>query len=304
MIRSLLLEHLYDPASSWSVGRFGAIAEFHRGEGEAVELAPGPAISAATDRGAIRIDPLPQIRPIAYETISTCIESWGQGVALCLPYDFARMSGRVVVTEVGPDLEAVRPQDREALLFDLGLGGSQADVCVRSADPETIALLRSACGKPMFSPDHELLRWLPELSPHRVFCCRTGRIEVYQPIPAPGGKTPDGPHTHVLPKLLAMGRDQSATVPIPEGWLAGMTLYPAHPLFESCGSPTSFDDVRYEAFQSLMKRYGDPSLMAGKLAALADGMIHGNGLSTRDVRQHALGFRIGQRQLKWLRSRG
>ena len=118
------------------------------------------------------------------------------------------MSGRAVVTELGPDTEAVRPQDRKALLFDLGLGGNQADICVRSAERETIALLRSACGKPMFSSRHRLLEHLPALSPHRVFCCRTGRVEVFQPIPPPDGKSPDGPHTHVLPRLLATKRDQ------------------------------------------------------------------------------------------------
>ncbi len=38
-------------------------------------------------------------------------------------------------------------------------------------------------------------------NPHRVFLSRLGRIEVYQPIPPPSGKSPQGPHTHVLPQL-------------------------------------------------------------------------------------------------------
>jgi hypothetical protein len=297
MIRTLLLDHLCDPASSWSVGRFGAIAEFHRDDGEPVDIERGRAISAATDRGALRIEPLPELRLVAYETISKCVESWGQGVALCLPREVARMSGRAVVTELGPDVEAVRPQDREAVLFDLGLGGMQADICVRSADRETIALLRSARGKPLFSSDHGLLQHLPALSPHRVFCCRLGRVEVFQPIPAPDGKTPDGPHTHVLPRLLAQGRDQAATVPVPAGWLAGMTLYPAHPLFEGSGARTSFDAARYDAFQALMERYGDPGLIAGKQAA-----FECRERSESGQRWRALGFRIGRRQLKWLQA--
>ena len=81
-----------------------------------------------------------------------------------------------------------------------------------------------------------------------------------------------------------------------------MTLYPAHPLFQACGSPTSFDAGRYEAFQSLMKQYGDPALVAGKQAALANGATGGNRPSGSDTRRHAVGFRIGQRQLKWLSS--
>jgi hypothetical protein len=308
MIRTLILDHIHDPDSSWSVGRFGAIAEFHRDRDEKVEIRDTPAITAATDRGAIRIDVLPEVRPVAYETISTCITSWGQGVALCLPNSLARMSGRIVVTELGPDRQAVREQDRDAILFDLGLGGAQAEICVRSPDRETIDLLRSACGKPMFSAEHALVPRLLTLNPHRVFVCRTGRVEVFQPIPAANGKSPDGPHTHVLPRLLAQDRGQAATVPVPDGWLAGMTLYPAHPLFDDAGEPTAFNEVRYEAFQALMRQYGDPALVAGKQAAFASATDSEEGQAierqtTDDARGHALGFRIGRRQLKWLQAR-
>src|SRR5882757_3047294 len=128
MSNALLVEHINNPASSWMCGRFGAVAEFHRDADEAVDIDTGPAITAVTARGAIRLEALPELRPVAYETISTCIESWGQGVALCLPHELAAMSGRTVVTELGPDVDAVRAQDRGALLFDLGLGGMQADV--------------------------------------------------------------------------------------------------------------------------------------------------------------------------------
>lgn len=296
MLRSLLVDHILDPHASWACGRFGAIAEFHRDPDEPVEIAMGQAIEVSTSRGAIRLDVLPELRPVAYETISSCIESWGQGVALCLPREVAAMSGRPVVTELGPDRGAVRPQDRDAILFDLGLGGEQAEVCVRSAEPDAIALLRAACGLPLLQ-NNALVHRLPVLSPHRVFCCRMGRVEVYQPIPAPDGKSPEGPHTHVLPRLLAHGRLNAATVPVPEGWLAGMSLFPAHPLLRSDGEQTSFDAARYHAFQSLMKQFGDPALVAGKQAAFANSAeIVDDG----DERRHALGFRIGQRQLRWL----
>ena len=86
---------------------------------------------------------------------------------------------------------------------------------------------------------------------------------------APDGKSPEGPHTHVLPRLLAHGRLNAATVPVPEGWLAGMTLFPAHPLLRADGEPIAFDAARYQAFQSLMKQFGDPALVAGKQAAFA-----------------------------------
>lgn len=293
MFRALLLDHIHDPRASWACGRFGAIAEFHRDPGEPVEIATEPMIVAATDRGAIRLEVLPDLRPVAYETISSCIESWGQGVVLCLPREAAAMSGRTVVAELGPDRDAVRPRDRDAILFDLGLGGEQADICVRTANGEAIALLRAACGRPM-QENRQLAHCLPALSPHRVFCCRMGRVEVYEPIPAPDGKSPEGPHTHILPRLLAHGRLNAATVPVPEGWLAGMSLFPAHPLLRADGQQASFDAARYHAFQSLMNQFGDPDLVAGKQAAFADAA------PIDDERRHALGFRIGQRQRKWL----
>src|SRR5213596_548295 len=120
MVQALLLEHLRDPASSWSCGRFGAIAEFHRDADEPAEIAEAPAMSAVTARGALRFDVPGELRPVAYETISKCIDSWGHGLALCLPRDKARMSGRTTITELGPDRAAIRAQDRDALLFDLG----------------------------------------------------------------------------------------------------------------------------------------------------------------------------------------
>jgi hypothetical protein len=141
---ALIVDHIRNHQSSWSCGRFGAIAEFHRGPDEAVEIFTGPTVGAVTERGAIRIERFAELRPVAYETVGKDVESWGQGVALCLPRSVAQMNARTVVTELGPDENAVRPRDRAMTLFDLGLGGTQAETCVRTADPEAIALLRSA----------------------------------------------------------------------------------------------------------------------------------------------------------------
>jgi hypothetical protein len=86
---------------------------------------------------------------------------------------------------------------------------------------------------------------------------RAGRAEVYQAIPAPGGTAPEGPHTHVLPKLLAHGRTHAATEPIPKGWVSCAHLYPAHPLRDGYGRARPFDGGRYAAFQRLLSRHGD-----------------------------------------------
>ena len=122
----------------------------------------------------------------------------------------------------------------------------------------------------------------------------------YQP-PAMTSETLDK-RTALLPRLLANGRNQAATVPVPKGWLAGMTLFPAHPLLRASGAPTAFDAARYEAFQSLMKRYGDPALVAGKQDAFATSGEVKLEEAEGETRRRALGVRIGQRQLRWLQA--
>ena len=101
-------------------------------------------------------------------------------------------------------------------------------------------------------------------NPHRVFLSRLGRIEVFQPIPPPDGKSPDGPHTHVLPGLLRHRRTHAATEPIPDGLVPCAHVYPAHPAKDGMGQPRPFDRARHDAFQAILRSYGDPKFLALK----------------------------------------
>ncbi len=105
----------------------------------------------------------------------------------------------------------------KSILFDLGLGALQADFCVRINDHGLAARLREHAGRAVFEPGNPAMAMILAANPHRVFVSRLGRIEVYQPIPPPSGKSPEGPHTHVLPRLLNSGRTHPATEPVPEG---------------------------------------------------------------------------------------
>jgi hypothetical protein len=187
-------------------------------------------------------------------------------LTLCLPAAGSAMHRRTVLTECGPDDEALRPQDRTAVLFDLGFGTEQVDVCVRTADPETLAHLRAGLGRSLFAPDNPLMQVMPRLSPHRVFLCRFARLEVYQRIPSHGETPPEGPHTHVLPHLLRHQRSHPATAPIPDGWVPCLSLYPANPVYDALGHPGPFDRTAYEAFQTLLRGFGDPALVRLKEA--------------------------------------
>jgi hypothetical protein len=252
----LITEQLADPAAQWSLGTFGAIAEFARDAGEPADIQNGEmSASVVTPRGGIRLLAHPDLRPIAFETVAT--QGWSQRVAFCLPENASAMSGREVLTEAGPDNDALRGADRGALLFDLGLGALQVDCCIRTADHELAEGLRAHTGRSLFAPGNPAMGLILAASPHRVFVTRAGRAEVYQAIPAPGGKAPEGPHTHVLPKLLAHRRTHAATEPIPRGFVSCAHLYPAHPLRDDFGRPRPFDAARYGAFQRLLARHGD-----------------------------------------------
>ena len=268
-VAEFLMRHILDVNSGWSCGSFGAIAEFIRTPDEPVRFDSADALGAVTDRGGIRIDPGWDFRPIAYEMTSRDPETWQHGVALCLPLGDCAMNRRSVLTELGPDQGAIRPEDRAAILFDLGLNVPQADICVRTSDPQTLDRLRAGLGRSLFEPGNALAGEIPALSPHRVFQCRFGRVEVYQAIPAPDGQSPDGPHTHVLPKLLAHDRTHAANLPIPEDWVPCMTLFPANPLRDRRGERKPFDPAEFAAFQALWARFGAPELVAIKAAAVA-----------------------------------
>lgn len=255
-MQDLVERHLDDPESGWSMGVPGAIAEFVRSPDEPAERAPG---AVATDRGGIRVVVPADCRPLAYETPAGPGGHWNHAVALCLPAAQAHRARRQMVTELGPDPEPLRSQDAGAVLFDLGLDTSTVDACVRTADPGLLDVLRAGCGRPLFEPGSALAAALVAAGPHRVFNTALGRVEVYAAIPRPDGRSPDGPHTHLLPALLGAGRTHAATVPVPKGWLPCAHLYPPHPLTDRTGRPRPFDPARLAAFEALLARYGDPA---------------------------------------------
>src|ERR1044072_4910620 len=129
----LIAGELADAEAQWSLGTFGAIAEFSRDAGEPADIQHGEmSCAVVTPRGGIRLRAHPDLRPVAFETIAT--HGWSQRVAFCLPEKAAAMSQRTALTEVGADDEALGGEDRGAVLFDLGLSALQADGIMRSAD--------------------------------------------------------------------------------------------------------------------------------------------------------------------------
>jgi hypothetical protein len=292
-VADLLRACLADPACGWSLGGYGAVAGFYRDPGEPARDLDDGRLGLVTARGAVALTVPMDLRPFAYETGFT--GGWSQAVALCLPATLCAMGRRRVLTELGPDDAAARPQDRGAILFDLGLDLEAVDACVRVQDPALIERLRGEIGRPLLASGHPINAMLMSLSPHRVFIARIGRIEVYAPIPSAGGAVGPGPHSHVLPKLLRLRRTHAATAPIPRGWVPCGGLHPAHPGKDEMGRPIPFDAGRHAAFGRLLETWGDPRLVALRRAVLA-GQDPGPALAEGRFTRSAIRAAQAQRQ--------
>ncbi len=292
----ILLEHLHDPSSSFSIGSFGAIAEFHRDPDEPLTSHDPERLTIVTARGALRINQVEGVVPLAYETLSGRAERWQQGVVFCLPEPRAESRRRSTLTELGLDRSAIRAEDRDAVLFDMGLCARNVDFCIRTSDPALLVLLRQHAGRSLLSPPNRALGAIVEASPHRIAISSLGRAEVYQAIGK--DRTPEGPHTHVLPKLLKSGRTHSANIPVPQDTLPCLSLHPANPLFDGLGRDRPFDRRAFARFQSLLERWGLPEHCAEK-ARVLNAMDQGEMPAFYDCPETRLGrtaLRIALRQ--------
>lgn len=265
-IQRVLQSELQDTQCGWSVGSFGAMGEFHHDIGEQLEVDDPASLTRATARGAIRMTPQPAMQLIAYELLSPRAQRWSQGIAVCLPSAEAARARRSVLTELGPDTDPIRVVDRQAVLFDLGLAQQQVDFCIRTAAPELIDILRKHCGRPTFATPAGAA--IQAAHPHRVVISNLGRAEVYQKIGGDetGGKSPEGPHTHVLPRLLAARRTHSANIPIPENLIPCGYVYPGNAVIDSLGNDRPFDEALHERFQRYLSDYGRAEYVAAKRA--------------------------------------
>jgi hypothetical protein len=296
-IAKLLTEQIRNAETQWSLGTFGAIAEFSRDPGEPVQLTTSEEkISAITARGGVTIHMVDELRPFASEGITKV--NWSHRIALCLPRSACEMNRRAVLTELGPDSDALRIEDRKNILFDLGLDALQADLCIRFADEAVVAQLREYVGRSVFEPGNPAMGIILSASPHRVFMSRIGRVEVYQTIPPATGKSPNGPHTHVLPKLLKSRRTHPATEPVPEGWIPCAHLYPPHPVRDGMGHSMPFDAIRHDAFQRMLAAFGSPESQEVKRRVMTAVGAGEPPSATAQDRHGRTSIRIALRQMK------
>jgi hypothetical protein len=240
-----------DPENGWSIGTFGALGEFMRDPSEAGQMVrTADRLTIVTGRGALRLERC-ALLGVAWESLSSDGRGWNHNLALCVPYEERASPG---IVPLGRDGAAARPQDRAGWLFDLGVARGCVRMCLRTNDADLKRALDDAAGVPLLGrPD--LLAAIVQAQPHRVMLSPAGRIEVFQPIPGPHDASPEGPHTHLLPRLIASGRLHGANDPVPSGWQAALSMHPAPPWSGPRGRRRLVAE-RVEAFAPLLARYG------------------------------------------------
>ncbi|MCC6531540.1 MAG: hypothetical protein IT531_03245 [Burkholderiales bacterium] len=254
---------LADPNVGWSIGLDGAIAEFYW---RADEPHRHDEHGIVSERGAIALTADAAWRVFAREQLAHDWHGWSATLAFCLPAEQAAMRGHQVITEIAPPADRPGSGAGGSSTFDLGIGGRYYSLCVRAAAGECASILRQAQGQNLLASP-AVMRALVAASPDRVFESRLARIEVRQPIASAGAASPEGPHTHVLPHLLANTEPTGGHAPA--GWVAQVVAYPAHPLMDLSGHTKPFDRALYDAFDAWLALYGDPAQRAHKDAVMA-----------------------------------
>ncbi|MEJ2868052.1 hypothetical protein WCD74_09775 [Actinomycetospora sp. OC33-EN08] len=248
-----------DPLAGFAVGTFGAIAEFLRPPGATVTVEHRPGRhTAVCDDGALRLDlQHGALTPRAWRR-PTGTDDWTHAVALCLPTDRAAGPSRAAVTVLGDDPD---PLVAPGTLIDLGLGVAHLEACIRTSDRALVDRCEEASAL-----DGELVGAIVGSGATRVFRTAVARIEVCTPIPPPDGDSPLGPHTHLLPALLAHRRTHAATDPIPDGEVPVASVFPNHPRRDALGRPHPYDADADAAFEAVLEAFGDPDELSAARA--------------------------------------
>jgi predicted Fe-S protein YdhL (DUF1289 family) len=223
-LQTFVKETLRPDGGTWVSGVNGAIAEFCicADDDLRVEVSDQKII-AQTQGGAISLSLQDHGAALA---VGSSDSSGRSIVVLAVPRVLARRFPGEGLASLGEDVEAIRPDECKATLYDFGLGRAAGAFCVRT-NSETLKASLDAClgaewQQVLGSAGGEILAQ----SPVRVVRHPIGRVEVYNPIPQPGGLSPNGPHTHFLPAQIAAGGDVPASLQIPSAYVPCAIYYP------------------------------------------------------------------------------
>jgi predicted Fe-S protein YdhL (DUF1289 family) len=218
VLMAALIDLARQPNIGWSIGVYGAVAEFVTKNATIPEIKIGDdGLILRTSGGSLRLRPPPGTR--MFELVDA---GKLERRVLALHRSRLRAVPAIGVTELGADEDAIGPAHRTERLFDLGVTRSMIRFCVRTGEASLIAALQRANGLDALDPTIGLVPVLLASSPDRVVISPTGRIEVFGPIVR---SDRGGPHTHLLPKLLACGDELDPGFALPEGYAVGASIF-------------------------------------------------------------------------------
>ncbi|MBD3765486.1 MAG: DUF1289 domain-containing protein, partial [Rhodobacterales bacterium] len=226
VIRAEVLKRLSAGDGTWVFGVSGAVAEvmLHPGARFVVTV-HGDSVTALTHGGGLRLLLGEDLRALSFATPSVPADR--APLALVVLRERGRLPVASGLADLGPDTAALDPASRSHRLFDLGLGRKEARFCVRCPPGDLSCLLTSLAGADLATVLRVAGPRLVAESPARVVESALGRAEVTTPIPPPGGRSQVGPHTHLLPDVLASGRATPPGIDIPRAYLPGALFHPA-----------------------------------------------------------------------------
>lgn len=294
--------HLNMPSTGWSLGRFGAVAEFNRTVDESYQVNLSPTGGEViTDKGGLRVDFKRPVIAAPYQMLRRDRLRWMHGVNFCSLDDPSVINKNRGITEIGHDQDALREHDKSAVLFDLGLDTPHVNCCVRSHDPDLIQHMRNKTGHSLFGNGDAVMNDLMSYSPHRVFISPFGRIEIFQAIlGGQNGKKSLGPDSHIIEALLKKDRRQSANVSVPSGHTVLLSMYPKNPVADFSGAPEAFDRVPFQEFQNLINDFAS-SDDRNLIDKVMNDVKNGHPPWTTDLtRSQRTLLRVVLRQLYWL----
>ena len=232
-IRSFILSTLRTAGGTWACGVYGAVAEFCVSPGEVVEIGGDETcVVAETSQGAIRFQLLDNLRVLSLPTRVGAANK--ELMVFAVPRKAIEPRSYSGLAELGLDKEAIRKRDCHHRLYDLAVGTGGIEFCVRTDDPELTEGFPAYLGRDWSTVLAGRGGKILKVSPPRVLRNPIGRIEVFAPIPLPGGRSPNGPHTHFLPAHLALKKETPPGLELPEALVACMIYYPEAGPADSC----------------------------------------------------------------------
>jgi hypothetical protein len=247
--KKLLAELINQPKTTISIGGLGAIAEFDSDSTKAC-FNENNELKITSAKGAFRLKLNGTESLLAYETLSQEPTAWLWGMMILTKKNLGFAKEQNKLHELGPDTKAINQEDKDSILFDLGVGLSNSSFNIRTKNPGLLRILRSNEGLYIAEGDNNVLDAIIDFSPHRVVTSSIARVEVYQEINR--HETPSGPHTHLLPSLLKNRRTHVAGIPVADSQSPQLTLHPENPLFDQFGHLRTFSETVYERFAPLV----------------------------------------------------